>query len=143
MKVKFNVLKIDDNTKEFLRTHEATKEKILEAIGIQAEGYAVKEITEKKAVDTGLLRNSITHAISGKRPDKDAYRADKGDGEGKYDGQAPADKNLAVYIGTNVKYGRYIELGSVGRSARPFLRPAVTEHKEEYQKIIETAMKDA
>ena len=35
----------------------------MEMCGQMAEAYAQKEITDKKAVDTGALRNSITHKV--------------------------------------------------------------------------------
>lgn len=49
---------------------------ILEALGLQAEGNAVDEITKLGAVDTGRLRGSISHATD----------------------------DEAAYIGTNVEY---------------------------------------
>ena len=38
----------------------------LEACGLTAEGYAKLNLTEKGAVDTGNLRNSVTHQTDGK-----------------------------------------------------------------------------
>ena len=64
-----------------LREYDADKQAALEAIGITAEGYA-KKLTP---VDTGRLRNSISHAVSGDD----------------------------VYIGTNVQpYAIFVELGT-------------------------------
>lgn len=37
----------------------------LEEIGLQAEGYAKLELGRKHAVDTGNLRNSVTHTVDG------------------------------------------------------------------------------
>ena len=42
-----------------------------------------------------------------------------------------------VYIGTNVEYAPYVELGALGRDPKPYLKPAVENHIGEYQKIIE------
>ena len=80
----------------------------LEAIGLIAEGYA----KEKCPVDTGRLRNSISHA---------------------------RDDN-AAYIGTNVEYAPYIELGTSRMKARPYLRPAAQDHTDEYKQMVKTAL---
>lgn len=64
-------------------------------------------------VDTGRLRSSITHET---------------------------DKNTA-YIGTNVEYGPYVEMGTSRMRAQPFLEPAIDEHISEYKEMIETILK--
>lgn len=86
----------------------------LEAIGLVAEGRA----KAKCPVDTGRLRNSITHALKG--------------------GASPA-----VYIGTNVEYGKYVEEGTSEQKAQPFLRPAATEHGSEYKQIMLDAIRNS
>ncbi len=86
---------------------------ILEALGIEAEGNAVTEITTLGAVDTGRLRGSITHAH---------------------------DDN-EVYIGTNVEYAPYVELGTSRMVERPFLRNAVANYGDDYKRIVEEALK--
>lgn len=90
--------------------------KALEEIGLKAEKYA-KKLTP---VDTGRLRNSITHRI-------DIF-------------------GTAVYIGTNVSYGKYVEMGvstwdgsgpkKAPKGGYKMLRRAATEHGEEYREII-------
>ena len=72
-----------------------------------AEGYAKRLCP----VDTGRLRNSITHAL---------------DSGGR-----------AVYVGTNVEYAPYVELGTARQKAQPYLRPAAVDHATEYREIIE------
>ena len=51
-------------------------------------------------VDTGLLRNSITWALAGKKPTAETYRADKQKNgviqTGKYSGAAPNGDELSV-----------------------------------------------
>lgn len=105
----------------------------LERIGEQAEGYA-KDLCP---VDTGQLRNSISHAV------------DEGE--------------QAAYIGSNMEYAPYVELGTGiyteggggrptpwvyqdakgnwhwtrGNPAQPFLKPAVASHTRTYRNIIE------
>ena len=77
----------------------------LEAVGLQAEGYA-KMLCP---VDTGRLRNSISHAVSGNE----------------------------VYIGTNVEYGPYVEFGTRRQRPQPYLTPAATQHSADYKRIIQ------
>ena len=108
----------------------------LERCGSQAEGYA-KDLAP---VDTGNLRNSISHKVD--------------------DGEA------AVYIGTNVSYAPYVELATGiyaeggrptpwayqddegkwhwtrGNPAQPFLAPAVKDHAKTYKNIIEDELKN-
>lgn len=83
--------------------------KALEEIGLTAEGYAKK----KCPVDTGRLRNSISHAA----------------------------KEQTVYIGTNVEYAVYVEMGTKNTKSQPYLRPAVTEHKDTYRAIVKRNLK--
>lgn len=113
--------------------HEAVM-RALERCGEQAEGYA-KDLAP---VDTGNLRNSISHTVDEDEP--------------------------AVYIGSNVEYAAYVELGTgkytdggrptpwvyqddngnwhwtAGNPAQPFLAPAVKDHQSTYRKIIKDEM---
>ena len=100
-----------DNTKEVLSALDKAIERGLEAIGLTAEGHAKKETP----VDTGRLRNSISHAT-----DKEA-----------------------AYIGTNVEYAPYVELGSPTVKAHHMLQRAATEHTAEYKKLMEDSIKNA
>lgn len=129
-----------DNTKEVLESLEKAIERGLEAIGLTAEGYAKKNET---AIDTGLLRNSITYAISGESPHIKSYKDNAGNQSGTYEGNAPKDKDKAVYIGTNVEYAPYIELGTSSREGLHFLQRAATEHTAEYKRLLEDSMKNA
>lgn len=132
-----------DNTDEVLRALSGPNGAIprgLEAIGLTAEGYAKKNET---AIDTGLLRNSITYAVSGKSANIQAYKSDDGSKSGTYQGQAPEEKEKAVYIGTNVEYAPYIELGARGKQGLHFLQRAATEHTDEYKRLMEDSMKNA
>lgn len=104
-------VKITDNSDKFLDALPEQIEQALTAIGLTAESYA-KELCP---VDTGRLRNSITHAVeSGEK---------------------------AVYIGTNVEYAAFVELGTSRMKARPYLKPAATEHTAEYKSLAEQALK--
>lgn len=98
------------HAKEALSAMAEAKARALEIIGGKAESYAKKLCP----VDTGRLRNSITHA--------------------QY------DEDTEV-IGSNVEYAPYVELGTSRKGARPFLRPAAEGHTSEYKQIIEREMK--
>ena len=135
-------VKFTDNSGKVLASLERAERNGLVAIGMTAERYAKHTITDYSAVDTGRLRNSITYAISGEEAAVDSYSDNVGNNY-QYEGKAPDDTKKAVYIGTNVEYGPYVELGTSRMAARPFLRPAATEHGEEYKGIMEAAMKSA
>lgn len=102
---------IKDNSEEFLKALPEQIEQALTAIGLTAESYAKQECP----VDTGRLRNSITNAV----------RADE----------------KAVYIGSNVEYAAFVELGTSRMKARPYLKPAATQHNAEYKSLAEQALK--
>jgi phage gpG-like protein len=131
-----------DNTKEVLSAMEKAIERGLKAIGLEAEGNAKKYET---AVDTGRLRNSITWALSGEEANTKEYEYKVGEEtkKGHYEGNAPKDKNKAVYIGTNVEYAPYVELGAKGRDALHFLKRAATDHKDRYKELLKDAMENA
>ena len=96
----------ENNTQAIVEAIDAALAKSMEEIGLVAEGYAKKACP----VDTGRLRNSITHVV----------RASE----------------KAVYIGTNVEYGPYVELGTRHMKAQPYLRPAASGHKGTYRAIL-------
>ena len=107
-------IKIEDHSTEFLAALAQASEEALEAIGNQAVSHAKQELNRApKRIDTGLLRNSITHALGGKGAAIHIYGPDKAskyDGERPspriYSGVAPADGayEKTVYIGSNVEY---------------------------------------
>lgn len=118
-------------------------ERAAEIIGGMAESYAKQYLTEQHAVDTGLLRNSITHGVNGGHTSISTYKADVGDGSGTYDGDLPtggAKKGTVVIVGTNVEYAPHVELGTVKMTARPYLHPAIEDHLDEYKEVIETEL---
>ena len=109
----------------------------LERCGMEAEGYA-KDLVP---VDTGRLRNSISHKVDEEEP--------------------------AVYIGSNTSYAPYVELATGiyaeggrptpwvyqdangnwhwtrGNRAHPFLKPAVADHPQTYRNIIKDELENA
>lgn len=133
-----------DNTKEVLEALNKAKMRGLKAIGMEAERAAKHIITEAPAVDTGRLRNSITHAISGESAAISQYKGDHGEEGGSYSGTAPEDKDVSVYIGTNVSYAPGIELGTRRRAgAVHFLKRAATENGKRFKQLLEDSMKNA
>lgn len=105
-------VEIHDNSKEVSEDIKAALLRGLETCGLVAEGYAKK----LAPVDTGNLRNSITHEVDDGEP--------------------------AAYIGTNVEYAPYVCLGTIHTKSQPFLKPAVNDHKDEYRKILENSLKN-
>ena len=112
----------------------------LEEIGLEAEKYAKMKCT----VDTGLLRNSITHALDGESTAITEYTDDAEKQKGSYSGNAPKESGgkRVVYIGTNVEYAPYVEFGTSKQKAQPYLKPAVTNHIDEYRKIVKSTLKE-
>ena len=145
-------VKINDNSKEVSEAIKSALLKGLETCGLVAEGYAKKlapvgtpESTGIPGYIGGLLRGSITHAVSGKQPSISTYQDNAGKRRGSYSGTAPeeiGENNKSVYIGTNVEYSSYVELGTIKMDAQPFLKPAVADHANEYRKIIEKELKN-
>lgn len=117
--------------KEVMDAVTEAKKRALEVCGGTAERYAKENITVNKSVISGNLRNSIAHE--------------------------PEDENTEL-VGSTIYYAPYVELGhsqepgryvpKLGKrlvaswvDAKPFLRPAVENHRQEYQRIIETELK--
>lgn len=133
-----------DNTAEVLEALDNATERILTMMGIKIEKYAkalcpvgTVESTGKKGYRGGTLRNSITFQVD--------------------------DDSLTV--GSNVEYAPYVELGTgpnftpppeweqftsekgqgVGSGyvmPRPFLRPAIEGHMDEYRHIVEKELRN-
>lgn len=101
---------LTDNTDVIVEGIQAAISRGLEKIGLAAEGYAQL----KCPVDTGNLRGSITHIVD--------------------------DSEKAVYIGTNVEYAPYVELGTRHQAAQPYLRPAAQDHASEYREILKAEL---
>lgn len=87
--------------------------KAITMIGQQAEGYAKMMCP----VDTSRLKNSITNQID--------------------------MQENAVYIGTNVEYAPFVELGTRRKAPQPYLKPAAADHGDEYRAILKVCMESA
>lgn len=145
-------LKVDNSDKVKEEFNEATL-RVLEAIGIHVEGEAKEELeNDPRRIDTGLLRNSITYALSGESPKITSYHGDnpskygteKMTPIGYYNGTAPDDTEdkKAVYIGTNVEYAAYVHEGTGGffglfKKMKPnrFLKNAIARNKQQLKKF--------
>lgn len=128
-------IEITDNSPLVKEELEKAVLRALEKCGLTGEGYAKKLCP----VDTGNLRNSITHAVDESEP--------------------------AAYIGTNNEYAAYVELGTGkyypggrktpwvyqdekgnwhmtdGQRAQPYIKPAVADHAQTYKGIIESELR--
>lgn len=143
---KMTEIKLADYSPEVLKQMEKQVMLGLELIGQQAEGYAKGECP----VDTGLLRNSITHALPGKKPKIKSYKADKSDSSGRvnsgaYSSAMPKNGDEhAVYIGSNVEYAVDVEFNATKRhntGKAHFLKDAATLHTGQYKEIMKLALK--
>lgn len=129
-------IRFTDNSDRFKDEFQAALLRALEKCGLTAEGYAKR----LAPVDTGNLRNSISHRVDSDEP--------------------------AVYVGTNSEYAAYVELGTgkyaqggrqdpwayqddegnwhrtEGQKAQPYLKPAVADHARTYRSIIEDELKN-
>lgn len=129
-------IEITDNSGKVKEEFQTAVLRALEKCGLVAEGYAKKLCP----VDTGNLRNSITHVVD--------------------------EAERVAYIGTNSEYGAYVEMGTGkyvaggrqtpwvyqdakgnwhlthGQRAQPYLKPAVSDHVQQYKGIIESELKN-
>ena len=127
---------------------EELQEKIndaMELCGQQAERNAKIALENNpRRIDTGLLRNSITHAAGGAAPAISSYRADKTKEDqvnyGRYSGTAPNEPDT-MFIGTNVEYAPYVHEGTIRMAANRFLRNALDKHTNEYKSLMEHVLK--
>lgn len=117
-------VKYEDNSPQVLAALKQATTRGLEACGAKAESYAKQELSRAKPhkdgsvrpnVITGRLRNSISHAVEGNN----------------------------AYIGSNCSYASSVELGTRKTWAYPYLKPAATQHSDEYRNILENSLKNA
>lgn len=128
------IVRFVDNSREVMNEFQRACVRALEKCGLTAEGFA----KNMAPVDTGNLRNSISHKVDESEP--------------------------AAYVGTNAEYAAYVELGTGkyypggrqepwayqdahgdwhmtnGQRAQPYLKPAVANHGQTYRDIIKGEM---
>lgn len=117
-------VEFQDNSPIVLAALKNATRRGLEACGAVAERYAKEELSKPKVhadgtsrpnVITGRLRNSVSHAVEDNK----------------------------AYIGTNVTYAPFVELGTRKSPAYPYLKPAATEHTDEYRNILKDSLQNA
>lgn len=129
-------VEITDNSKEVSAAIKAALLRGLEKAGLVAEGYAKKLCP----VDTGNLRNSITHVVDEQEPaaiigSNNSYAAYVCLGTGKYaDGGRPTPW---VYKDAKGQFH-----WTAGNKAQPFLKPAVSDHAEQYRDILKKELEN-
>ena len=127
---------IQDHSAEVSAAIKAALLRGLEKVGLVAEGYAKKLCP----VDTGNLRNSITHEVDDGEPaaiigTDNSYAAYVCLGTGKYaDGGRPTPW---VYKDAKGQFH-----WTAGNKAQPFLKPAVSDHAEQYRDILKKELEN-
>lgn len=126
-------IKFKDNSRMTLEVFHKACARGLVSIGSTAERHAKNNCP----VDTGRLRGSITYATSashsaGEPPSEPPDYATHG-----------APESFEVYIGTNVEYAPFVELGTSRNKAHHMLKRAASEHSDEYKKLMEDSLKNA
>ena len=133
---------IENNSMEIKSALENAIKRALYAIGTSAEKHAKERLRAANAINTGRLLNSINFEVDSRE----------------------------VTVGTNVEYGKYVELGTGSHAStgggtgkkswvykdaqgnyhhaypqrpRPFLVPSVADHKKEYEQIIKDSLNNA
>ena len=137
-------IQLVDNSEAVKEAVKEAAERALTAVGQHIEGEAKEELSNApKRIDTGLLRNSITYAVSGHQAAIAAYSADDGGKAGSYSGTAPSESGggKAVYIGSNVEYAAYVHEGTVKMAPNRFLKNAVKKNRDQIKRIIENELK--
>lgn len=129
----------------------------LNLMGEVVEGYAKEDCP----VDTGLLRNSITHALGGENISH-SYHASYGSnrnksgkrygagsknagsvGVGRASGTMGSTDDRACYVGTNVEYAPAVEFKDISHTVGKahFLRDAGTKHIDELRDVAQKTLK--
>ena len=138
----------NDNTEEVKKQVAERALVALDAAGLQASSLAKMELQKSPMrVDTGLLRNSITHAVAGKPAAIGGYSADTPkngrENSGSYAGTAPAPDNPEqpfALVGTNVEYALYVHEGTSHMAPNRFLKNALMNNRSELEKIMQNVL---
>ena len=113
-----------DNVDLTIAEFRAAARRAMEEIGLQGERNAKREATsliydtpigKSGYRRTGNLRNGITH--------------DSNDD--------------TAFIGCNVEYAPYVELGTSKMPARPFLKNGIMNYRDQYEEILKKNMEKA
>ena len=137
-------LELVDHSAEFLQKRDTAIRKWLEEAGLHLEGEAADELENSpRRVDTGLLRNSITHAIAGQPAAQSSYKSDDGSKSGSYSGTEPkaGSHTYAVAVGTNVEYAIYVHEGTRRMTPNRFLKNALDRNAAQIREKLKQALK--
>lgn len=129
------IYKLYDNVADVLKATAEQKLRALEAVGKQAEGDVKDEITDKKIVDTGRLRSSITHLVDGDSVEVGTnvnYAVYVHEGTGKYAVGGGTTKERWVY--RNELTGEFRM--AYPQRPRRFLKNAVERNLDDYKEIV-------
>lgn len=134
-------IQIDDRSPEILAALENAVLRWLEASGMTVEEAAKDNLTRNESVDTGNLRDNVTHLVS--------------------------SDEKTVYIGSPTEYAAYVELGTGkyypggrptpwtyqdekgnwhlthGQRAKPFLKPAMTNNVKKIKDMLKDSLENA
>lgn len=108
---------IIDHSDEINKKLDSAINDALLAVAIDAEGKAIHEISrvDPIRVDTGRLKNSITHAVD--------------------------EENKEAIIGSNVEYAIYVHEGTRKMQPNRFLRNAMEKNQDHLIDILESEIK--
>lgn len=128
-------LKIDfkSNSPEVLKMWDNAKKTALYSMGLKWQEVCTQIITNNGIVDTGRLRGSLTF-ITEDRQGGSISRVAENKSDDFIKGSGEKD---AVIVGSNVKYATKQEMGN---KKGGFLRPSVTDYREDYKNIVKNAM---
>jgi len=104
----------NDNTDKLIDAMESASDKALEEVGLQCVRYAQDYLDIQHAVDTGRLRGSIEHIV----------------------------KDNTAYVGTNVFYAPYVEMGTIYMRPRSYLKAAAANHAKQYVQMIAQVLEE-
>ena len=115
MSASFEVTHYENHLGEFAKKFDDACRLALDALGERAASYA----REQSPVKYGRLKNSITHAV-------------------EFD---MSGAKRTVHVGSNVEYAAPVEFREVRHTVgnAHYLRNAVSQHNDEYAKIIAAA----
>lgn len=121
----------------------------LNRAGIHLQGKARQNFGTAGEYGNRRMVNYVTGKVGGKKRGRNIYRsAPPGEFPGIRTGRLrqsvgivrATKQNLVVTVGTNLKYGRYLEYGTRKMAARPWLRRTFAEERT---KMIDILRKDA
>lgn len=128
-------IKFEDNSNQIKGQWKGKKEKITYAMGLLWQSISTKIITSNGIVDTGKLRGSLTF-ITNNKIGKSISKVKENEADDFLRGSSGSENDLIV--GSNVSYAQNQELNN---RKGAFIRPAITEYREDYENVAKSIMK--